>query len=156
MNDLALKSTTQEIVIDEILPHTPETIWNTLTKGELITRWLKMPIAGFQPVVGNRFTYQTTPAGAWDGLIRCQVLEVLPNERLVYTWTSGHEGNIGYGSALDTVVTWRLSHVADGTRLRLIHSGFITPRNESALKAMSEGWKKVMQTIVAITGEVMK
>ena len=60
---------------------------------------------------GKRFTFQTTPAGAWDGIIHCQVLEVMPNERLVYAWKSGHEGNVGYGAALDTVVTWTLSKV---------------------------------------------
>ena len=40
---------------------------------------------------GKRFTYQTTPAGAWDGVIHCEVLEVKPNERLVYSWKGGHE-----------------------------------------------------------------
>jgi uncharacterized protein YndB with AHSA1/START domain len=47
---------------------------------------------------GNRFTYQTTPAGEWDGVIQCEVLEVIPNERLVYTWRGGHEANVGYGA----------------------------------------------------------
>ena len=39
-------------------------------------RWLMAP-AGFEPVKGKHFTYQTTPAGAWDGTIHCQVLEVI-------------------------------------------------------------------------------
>jgi uncharacterized protein YndB with AHSA1/START domain len=152
MNDGALKPHTQDIVVDEIFPHAPETIWKTLTTGALIARWM-MPPTGFEPVSGNRFTFQTKPAGAWDGTIHCQVLEVIPNERFVYAWKGGHEGNVGYGSRLETVVTWTLSRVENGTRLRLVHSGFVTPRNESAYKTMGEGWKKVVRNLGNIAGE---
>ena len=152
MNDAALKSDTQDIVVDEVFPHAPETIWKTLTTGELIGRWM-MPPTGFEPVKGKHFTFQTTPAGAWDGVIHCQVLEVMPNERFVYAWKGGHEGNVGYGSRLDTVVTWTLSRVQTGTRVRLVHSGFITPKNDTAFRNMSGGWKKVVQNLGDIAGE---
>jgi uncharacterized protein YndB with AHSA1/START domain len=152
MNDAALKSDTQDIVVDEVFPHAPETIWKTLTTGELIARWL-MPPTGFEPMKGKHFTFQTTPAGAWDGVIHCQVLEVMPNERFVYAWKGGHEGNVGYGSRLDTVVTWILSRVENGTRVRLVHSGFVLPQNDTALKNMGEGWKKVLPRLRAITDE---
>ena len=151
MNDAELKLHTQDIVVDEIFPHAPETIWKTLTNGELIGRWMMQP-TGFEPVAGNRFTFRTTPAGAWDGVIHCQVLEAVPNERLVYAWIGGHEENIGYGSPLDTVVALTLSKVGNGTRLRLVHSGFVTPKNDTAFKNMSEGWPKVfknLETVVA-------
>ncbi|HLY56548.1 MAG TPA: SRPBCC domain-containing protein [Stellaceae bacterium] len=143
---------THEIVVDEVFPHAPETIWEALTTGALIARWLMAP-TGFEPIVGNRFTYKTTPAGAWDGLIRCQVLEVVPNERFAYAWTGGHEGNVGYGSRLDTVVTFTLSRVADGTRLRVVHSGFVLPKNETAFRSMSDGWKKVVRQLDTVAGE---
>lgn len=151
MND-AVKSETRDIVVDEVFPHAPETIWKTLTTGALIARWM-MPPTGFEPEEGKHFTFQTTPAGAWDGVIHCRVLEVVPDERLVYAWEGGHDGNVGYGSRLDTVVTWTLSRVENGTRLRLVHSGFITPKNASAFKTMSEGWKKVVPSIGAIADE---
>jgi uncharacterized protein YndB with AHSA1/START domain len=150
MNDAALKSETQDIVVDEVFPHAPATIWKTLTTGELIGRWM-MAATGFAPVAGNRFTFQTAAAGAWDGIIHCQVLEVVPNERLVYAWKGGHEGNVGYGSRLDTVVTWMLSPVKNGTRLRLVHSGFVLPNNAIAFKNMSDGWPKVVRNLGAAT-----
>jgi uncharacterized protein YndB with AHSA1/START domain len=153
MNYAALKSDTQDIVVDEVLPHAPETIWKALTTGELIGRWLLMAPTGFEPVKGKHFTFQTTPAGAWDGIIHGQVLEVMPNERLAYAWKSGHEANVGYGAPLDTVVTWFLSRVENGTRLRLVHSGFMLPKNDTAFKNMSEGWPKVLQRIDTIAGE---
>jgi uncharacterized protein YndB with AHSA1/START domain len=152
MNSAVLESDTQEIVVDEIFPHTPETLWKTLTNGELMGRWLMVP-TGFKAVKGTRFTFQTTPGGAWDGVIHCQVLEAIPNERLVYAWKGGHPENTGYGAPLDTVVTWSLTKVGDGTRLRLVHSGFVTPKNDSAYEVMGEGWKKVVAKVGAISSE---
>ena len=153
MKDAALKYDTQDIVVDQVFPHAPETIWKTLTTNELIGRWIEMVPTGFEPVKGKHFTFQTRPAGMWDGVIHCQVLEVMPNERLVYAWKGGHEGNVGYGSPLDTVVTWTLSRVDNGTRLRLVHSGFVLPKNDTAFKNMGEGWQKVVRNVDSIAAE---
>jgi uncharacterized protein YndB with AHSA1/START domain len=150
MSDAAIMADSQEIVVDEVFPHTLDVVWKTLTRPGMMGRWLKMEPTGFAPAVGTRFTYQTTPAGEWDGVIHCQVLEATPNERLVYSWRGGHEGNVGYGSRLDTVVAFALSAVENGTRLRVVHSGFVLPKNESAFKNMSDGWTKVVQNIDAI------
>ena len=153
MSNVAVKHDTREIVVEKVFAHAPEKVWKALTTAELMGRWLRMPNKGFAPVKGNRFTYQTTPAGSWDGVIHCEVLEVKPNERFAYAWKGGHEGNIGYGAPLDTVVTWTLAGVEAGTRLRLVHSGFVLPRNETAFKGMSDGWKKVARQLGAIAGE---
>src|SRR5882762_7920524 len=152
MNDAAIMADSHEIVVDEVLPHAPEVVWKTLTTAELMGRWLMMP-TGFEPTKGKHFTYQTTPAGEWDGVIHCEVLEATPNERLVYAWKGGHEGNFGYGSRLNTVVTLTLSRVENGTRLRLVHSGFVLPKNETAFKSMTEGWKKVVRNLDTIAAE---
>jgi uncharacterized protein YndB with AHSA1/START domain len=148
----ALKEETQDIVIDEVFPHTPETIWKALTSAQLIARWL-MPPTGFEAVVGNAFTFQTKPGGNWDGVIHCRVLEVVAFSRLVYAWKGGDERNSGYGAPLDTVVTWSLTPVEAGTRIRLVHAGFVLPRNESAYTIMSGGWKKVVRQLDEISGE---
>ena len=152
MTDVELQPASQAIVVDEVFPHAPETLWLTLTTGELMARWLMKP-TGFAPVEGTRFTYQTTPAGEWDGTIRCQVLEVVPNTRFAYSWSGGHEDNKGYGSRLDTIVTWFLSKVETGTRLRLVHSGFVMPANETAFRNMSDGWSKVVPSLARIDDE---
>ncbi len=140
-------------MVDAIVPHAPETIWKTLTTGALMSRWLGMTPTGFEPVAGNRFTYRTTPAGEWDGTIRCEVPDVAPNERFAYSWKGGHEGNASYGSPLDTIVTFTLKKAEGGTRLRFVHAGFALPRNDSAYRTMSFGWTKVVPRIGAVTGE---
>ncbi|MDQ0320900.1 uncharacterized protein YndB with AHSA1/START domain [Pararhizobium capsulatum DSM 1112] len=147
-----VKPDTQAIMIDEVFPHAVDVIWKALTSGDLISRWLMAP-KGFEAVVGSRFTFQTNPAGAWDGTIHCEVLEVVANERLSYAWRGGHEGNEGYGSKLETVVTFVLSKAETGTRLRLTHSGFVLPRNDTAYRNMSEGWKKVVQRLDTVVTE---
>lgn len=152
MNEIALDSTTRDIVVDELFPHAAVVLWKTLITPELMGRWLMVP-TGFEPVVGNRFTYRTTPAGDWDGVIHCEVLEVVPNERLAYRWQGGSEGNADYGSRLDTIVTWTLAREDGGTRLRLVHSGFRSPLNDFAFRNMSNGWPKVVGRIGELTDE---
>lgn len=152
MNDAASQTATQAIVLDEVFPHVPEILWVTLTSGALMARWLMAP-TGFEAVVGNRFTFQTTPGGAWDGVIHCEVLEAIANERLAFAWRSGHASNVGYGARLDTVVSLSLSRVEGGTRLRLVHSGFVAPVNDVTYKNLSEGWPKVFKQLDSVAAE---
>ena len=152
MTDAALMPATKDIVVDQVFPHTPAMLWQALTTPEMMGRWLMTP-TGFEPTVGNRFTYKTTPAGAWDGTIRCEVLEAIPNQRLSYSWRGGDGSNVGYGSLLDTVVDLTLTVVEGGTRLSLVHSGF-EQRNDMAFCKMSEGWPKVLSQVGEIAGGV--
>jgi uncharacterized protein YndB with AHSA1/START domain len=147
----AAQQITREIVVEDVLPHPPELVWKTLTTGELIRRWL-MP-NDFEPAVGRRFTFQTKPMGGWDGVVHCEVLELIPNEKLVYSWKGGSESNPAYGAPLDSVVTWTLTPVDGGTRLRLVHGGFRSPGNDFAFGVMGSGWAKVMQAISKVTAE---
>lgn len=152
MTDSTLKPATQSIVIEEIFPYAPERLWKVLTDSALVATWMPMEPTGFAPVAGTEFTYRTTPAGAWDGTIHCRVLEVIANECLAYSWRGGDEGNVGYGAPLDTVVTYTLEPVAEGTRLRLVHSGFVLPRNKLAHTNMGGGWRKIVSGIGQLAG----
>ena len=51
------------------------------------------------------------------------------------------------GAKLDSVVTWTLTPVEAGTRLRLVHSGFRSPENDLAFGAMSPGWSRIIERI---------
>ena len=51
------------------------------------------------------------------------------------------------------MVTFTLKKVEGGTRLRLVHSGFVLPRTNTAYRNMSGGWNKIVSRIGAITGE---
>ena len=152
MNETMAKHASRDIVVDEVFAHSAETIWKALTDGSLIARWL-MPAEGFEAVPGKDFTFRTKPAGAWDGTIRCRVIDVKPARRLSYSWRGGDEGNIGYGSRLDTVVTWILSPLGEGRRVQLVHSGFLTPKNDTAFQNMSKGWRTILPRLNAIVDQ---
>ena len=100
-----------------------------------MARWL-MP-NDFAAEVGRRFTFRTKPMGDWDGVVHCEVIELVPHRKLVYSWKGGSRTNTKYGSSLDTVVTWTLAPVAGGTRLRMVHAGSCSPDNDVAFDAMS-------------------
>ena len=152
MMDAVNRTATHDIVMDEVFPHAPHVLWKVLTSGELMARWMMEP-KGFAPVVGTRFTFQTTPAGAWDGTIRCEVLEVEENKRFSYSWKGGDAGNSGYGSKLDTKVSWQLSATEAGTRLQLVHSGFVVPANDTAYQNLGKGWKVCFERVAGIATE---
>lgn len=139
------KNATRDIVVEGVLRHAPEVVWRALTSAELIGRWL-MP-NDFAPEVGKRFSFRTKPMGAWDGVVHCEVFEVVPQQKLVYSWRGGARDNAKYGSVLDTVVTWTLTPVAGGTHLRMVHAGFRSPENDFAFDAMSPGWTRILQSI---------
>jgi uncharacterized protein YndB with AHSA1/START domain len=145
-------SATRDIVVEGVLPHAPERVWQALTSAELIGRWL-MP-NDFAAEVGRRFTFRRRPMGDWDGVVHCEVLELMPQRKLVYSWKGGSDSNPTYGARLDTVVTRTLTPVAGGTRLRLVHAGFRSPGNDFAFDAMSPGWGRVLQGIERVAAEL--
>ena len=151
MTNAARRAATRDIVVEDVVPQPPEKVWKALTTAELIGRWL-MP-NDFEPVVGKRFTFKTRPMGDWDGVVHCEVLEVEPQRRLVYSWRGGSDTNAKYGSRLDSVVTWTLQPEGSGTRLRLVHAGFRSPDNDAAYDAMSPGWGRIMARIGELAAE---
>ena len=142
---------TRDIVVEDVVPQPPEKVWKALTTADLIGQWL-MP-NDFEPVVGKRFTFKTRPIGDWDGVVQCEVLEIVPHRRLVYSWKGGSDSNnsdSNYGSKLDSVVTWTLQPEGRGTRLRLVHTGFRSPQNDFAYDAMSPGWRRIVERLSEI------
>ncbi len=94
------------------------------TEPELLKRW--WATGDIAPVVGHRFTLDM---GHW-GQVGCQVLEVEPERRLVFTfdqWT----------------ITWTLMEEGSGTRLILEQAGIDldTAQGRFAFEKMGEGWR---------------
>lgn len=114
----------------------PARVWRALTDPDLLSQWL-MP-NDIRAVIGHRFTFRSEPRPGWDGIVYCQVLEVIPYERLVYSWRGGSPKQDG-GHELDTTVTWIIVPTSQGgSRLFLEHSGF--DREDFSFKALSQGW----------------
>jgi uncharacterized protein YndB with AHSA1/START domain len=77
------------------------------------------------------------PTKWWDGIVRCEVLEIELHKRLRYSWRGGSGP-----SAIDTIVTWTLAPTpSGGTRLALEQSGFV-PSNKFAFEGARKGWQQ--------------
>lgn len=99
--------------ITRVYPHPPERVWFALTDSAALAAWLMAN--DFQPRVGHRFEFHTAPAPGFDGIVHCEVLQVVENKMLSYTWNGG---------AIQTVITFTLEAVAEGTRLHVRQTGF--------------------------------
>ena len=107
-------SAARTLVIEKEMPHPPEKVWRALTDGALIKEWLMDN--DFQPRVGHRFSFRSTPVPGWNGIIAAAVLVVEPDKKLSYSWES---------MGLKSTVLWTLTPTEAGTLLRMEHgSGF--------------------------------
>jgi uncharacterized protein YndB with AHSA1/START domain len=128
-------------------PHSPETVWEYLTKPELMEQWLMKN--DFQPVVGLDFQFRTGPIPSldFDGIFYCKVLEIVPFKKLSYSWKSGPgAGRI----TLDSVVVWQLQATDKGTELLLEHSGFAKKENLDFYNGLMAGWLEKLQNIATL------
>jgi uncharacterized protein YndB with AHSA1/START domain len=117
----------RSVVVERDLPHGPEKVWRALTQAPLLEDWLMKN--DFQPVVGHRFRF-TADWGAVDG----EVVTVVPNKTLSYTWSA---------MGLESVVTWTLTATGTGTHLRMEQSGFREDQ-EQAYRGAKWGWQKFL------------
>jgi uncharacterized protein YndB with AHSA1/START domain len=122
--------TTRSLVIEKELPYPPETVWRALTQGPLIKEWLMDN--DFQPVVGHKFKFRSTPVPHWNGIIDSEVRVVEPNKKLSYTWDS---------MGLESVVVWTLTATGGGTLVRMEQSGFREDQ-EAAYNGANYGWQR--------------
>ena len=133
-------ASTRTLTIERELPHPPEKVWRALTESQLIQEWLMGN--DFEPQVGHRFKFRSTPVPNWDGVIDSQVLVIEPVSRLSYSW-----GTMG----MESVVTWTLTPTASGTHVRMEHSGF--PSEESAsYKGAKYGWTNFIGKLENVVG----
>jgi uncharacterized protein YndB with AHSA1/START domain len=139
---------TRSIVVERVMPHSPEKIWRALTQSALIEEWLMRN--DFEPVVGHKFNFRAQPMAGWNGVADCEVLIVEPPHRLA--WRQNASGDQAI-NGLKSVVTWILTPVEGGTRVRMEHTGF-RPQDEAGYKAMSGGWPRAVEKLEWITSEL--
>ncbi|MGD0733017.1 MAG: SRPBCC domain-containing protein [Terracidiphilus sp.] len=128
------------LVIEREFSHAPEKIWRALTEGRLIDEWLLKN--DFQPFVGHKFTFRSTPVPGWNGIIDGEVLAVEPPMRLSYAWAS---------MGMESVVTWTLTPAAAGTHVRMEQSGFRSEQSPE-YKGATYGWRNFIGNLERVVG----
>ncbi len=125
-----------EIRNEWIYEQSPEEVWPFLTQADLIEIWL-MP-NDFKAVAGQKFQFRNKPIPSLDldGIFDCEVLELVPFEKLIYSWKGGPGNGV---VTLDTIVEWTLEKHGKGTKLSLRQTGF-KEINYSIFTGMTSGW----------------
>lgn len=134
----------KEIKNEWVYEQSPRKVWEYLTNAELIASWL-MP-NDFKPVLGQEFQFRTKPIPSLDldGIFHCTVLEIVPFQKLSYSWKGGSGNGV---FTLDTVVEWTLEKYGNGTKLFLKQSGF-KETNLAIFTAMTGGWQTNIQKMI--------
>ncbi len=139
---------TRSLVVERDMAHPPQRIWRALTQGPLIEEWLLQN--DFQPIVGHKFRFQAPARPNWSGVIESEVLVVEPPTRLAYRWSPVGDQP---GTGPQWVVTWTLTPIPTGTRLRMEQSGF-TSEQEANYKGATYGWQKFLGNLEQVVAKL--
>ena len=125
------------LVIEQEFNAPLDLVWRAITEKELLQKWY-FDIADFKPEVGFKFQFLGGDDKRYVHL--CEVLEVIPNKKLKYSWQ--YEGYTGL-----SFVTFELSPIGDKTKLKLTHEGIESFNNPDFKKEnFVGGWNYLIHT----------
>jgi uncharacterized protein YndB with AHSA1/START domain len=123
-----------DIDVTMVYPHPVERVWAALTSADALAAWL-MP-NDFEPTPGHHFTLRTKPAPGFDGIVRCEVLEIEPPKRMVWSWAGGQ---------IDTTVTFTLEPEGQAaTRFRMHQTGFHGLGGQLTRRILAGGYPRIL------------
>lgn len=122
---------TKAIVVEQTFNAPIVVVWKAITDKDQMRQWFFDPIAEFEPKIGFETQFN----------VRCEdqeyvhlwkVTNVVPERRIAYQWRyGGYPGN--------SLVTWELSEVRDGTNLKLTHEGHETFPQDNPIFSRESG-----------------
>jgi uncharacterized protein YndB with AHSA1/START domain len=114
-------------------------VWKAITDRNEMKKWY-FDLAEFKAEPGFRFQFTGGQEGGIQYLHLCQILEVVKEQKLSYTWRyDGYAGN--------SIVTFELFEEGNMTRLRLTHEGlnsFPSDNPDLDSKNFTEGWNSIL------------
>jgi len=151
---------TRTIKLNAVLPHSQEKVWKALTDPKWLGSWFMEN--NIEPIEGHYFTFRMKPQKGWDGITHCEIIQVEPQKLISYTYRGEATGEKALACAgihsetadkitkgiftkLDTVLTFTLEPVNNGTILHLEHSGFKGLKLALISLVMQMGWKKQLK-----------
>jgi len=119
------------IIKEQLFKHSIEKVWNAISNQEEISTWFLK--ADFKPELGYAYSFKSEGESCTE--INGVVKEADPYT-LIYTW-------VVQDTNVETVVTWKLEEVEQGTKLYLEHSGISDYAGDTAIKMFDNfngGW----------------
>ena len=102
----------EQIKLSVFYPYPVEKVWQALTDRRILNAW--MMNNDFEPRVGHKFKFENHSLPGIKTTIYCEVIELEPFKRLIYTWQDEITSE-------PTLVIWTLTIVEGGTQLQLKH-----------------------------------
>jgi len=121
--------TSDQIERETVIAAPVERVWALLTEAEHLGRWFGDTGAEIDLRPGGAFSL------SWKqhGTVRGRVVDVEPNQRFSYRWiTIGDREHADPVEGNSTLVEFTLHAEGDGTRLRVVESGFASLDAEGA------------------------
>ncbi|MDG5490351.1 SRPBCC domain-containing protein [Psychroserpens sp. SPM9] len=134
MNDVITK--------EKVFNHPIDKVWDAISKAEEISTWFIQ--ADFKAQKDYQYTFTSEPNEKGCTTISGTVKEAHPYV-LVYTW-------IVADTNVETIVTWKLESVAEGTKLYLEHSGISNYEGDTAIamfESFNGGWENCINGLTA-------
>lgn len=130
------------------------TVFNALTDSNELTQWWP-DVGTFEPRVGGKFHFtflaerhKEMGMDGKDHRLDGEVLEVVQNKKLVYTFVPDEEYKPDGVRPKPTVVTWSLEEMGrNRTKVTLVHSGF-TKEMDKHFKDVNGGWSFFVPRLV--------
>ena len=120
-----------------LLPFSKEKVYNAwISEQSVVDPVFKIES---QPEVGGHYILHTA-MGDSELIMNGKFIEVLPNERLTYSWN-------WQGSPETTTVEVRFSDQDEGAKLELEHRGF---QSEESLNMHDQGWDSYLKGLTQI------
>jgi uncharacterized protein YndB with AHSA1/START domain len=138
----------------------PHRVYRAWLEPDLLARWLAPD--GFEATrvevdgrVGGRFRIWHAQAGTDVGGFDCELVELVPDQRLVFRW-----GFVGpdrtAGPAYDSLLTVTLQEAAEGgTLLTLVHERLdeLAAAMPGVAENVRPGWAQALDKLTATIGE---
>lgn len=131
------------IVIERLLAAPATKVWKALTDREQMKAWY-FNLDAFEAVVGFEFSFPGQGHKGEQYMHLCRITEVIPEKKLVYSWSYENFGGMSY-------VSFELFPEGEHTRLVLTHTGVHTfPASNSDFEKGSfvEGWTMLIGTML--------
>jgi len=119
-------------------------VWLALTNRQMLALWLME--GDFEPRLGARFSLRRTdpPMSGWRGWVECEVLELEPPTRMVWSWSDGA------GDEKTSRVIFELQDEGTGTRLTLRHIG---ETDDAMGEMIQERWPIKLRALASRLGD---
>ena len=129
------------VVVERLLDAPVATVWTAITSPDAIRQWF-CEFKDFEATEGREFEFTAEDKGV-SYLHHCKVTEVIPEQRIAYTWRyAGHPG--------DSLVTFDLSPEGARTKVKVTHTGLETfpPLAAFAKGNFEQGWTALVGTLL--------